>query len=76
MLPRAVERFRGMVDDLESVTLRDVTRARAQLRHLIGEVPLHPREGYLEAELTGNYAGVLRLADIPSRNNCGTEERT
>jgi site-specific DNA recombinase len=78
ILPRAVERFRAMVDDFEAVTLRDVTRARAQLRRIIGDVPLHPRNGYLEAELTGNYAGVLRLAEIEvtSRNNCGTEERT
>jgi site-specific DNA recombinase len=77
MLPRAVERFRAMVDDLEAVTLRDVTRARAQLHRLIGDVPLHPRNGYLEAELTGNYAGILRLAEIAiNRNNCGTEERT
>lgn len=67
-----------MVDDLEAVTLGDVTRARAQLRRLIGEVPLHPVNGYLEAELTGNYAGILRLAEteVTSRNNVGTEERT
>ncbi|HEX9626406.1 MAG TPA: recombinase family protein [Acidiferrobacterales bacterium] len=78
ILPRAVERFRDMVENLEAVTLRDVTRARAQLRRLIGEVPLHPRDGHLEAELTGNYAGVLRLVDVDAttRNNCGTEERT
>jgi site-specific DNA recombinase len=78
MLPRAVERFRDLVDGLEAVTLRDVTRARAELRRLIGDVPLHPRDGYLEAELKGKYAGVLRLAQVElgSRNNCGTEERT
>ena len=78
ILPRAVERFRDMVDNLESVTLSDVTRARAQLRRLIGEVPLYPRDGYLEAEITGNYAGILRLVDVdvPNRNNSGTEERT
>ncbi len=78
ILPGAVERFRDMVGSLETVTLRDVTRARAQLRRLIGEVPLRPRDGYLEAELTGNYPGILRLAGIgfQSRNNCGTEERT
>ena len=78
ILPRAVEWFREMVDNLETVTLRDVTRARTQLNRLIGVVPLHPRDGYLEAELTGNYEGVLRLVDVDttSRNNCGTEERT
>jgi hypothetical protein len=64
ILPRTVERFRDMVKNLEAVTLRAVTRARAQLRRLIGTVPLPPRDGYLEAALRGSYAGVLRLVDV------------
>lgn len=78
ILPRAVERFKEMVDNLETVTLRDVTRARTQLRHLIGEVPLKPgRDGFLIAELSGNYAGLLKMAGVETEPLIyGTEERT
>ncbi|MFQ5995603.1 MAG: recombinase family protein [Acidiferrobacterales bacterium] len=64
ILPRAVERFKDLVDNLESVTLRDVTRARTQIEHLLGEVTLHPRDGYLDAEFGANYEGLLKLAEI------------
>lgn len=78
MLPRAVERFKEMVGDLESATLHDVVRARTQLRHLIGEVPLRPgKDGFLVAELSGNYAGLLKMAGVEIEPHfCGTEERT
>lgn len=78
ILPRTLERFSEMVDNLESVTLRDVTRARAQLRHLIGDVPLRPgKDGFLVAELSGNYAGLLKMAGAEIEPlNSGTEERT
>lgn len=78
ILPRAVERFKQMIDDLETVTLRDVARARTQIKHLVGDVKLIAEEGRLEAELAGNYAGLLRLTAGNSLrvDKCGTEERT
>ncbi len=64
ILPRAVDRFKDIVDNLETVTLRDVARARTQIGHLLGEIALHPKNGYLEAELAGDFAGMLKLAEI------------
>jgi site-specific DNA recombinase len=63
-LPRAVDRYREMVDNLETVAMRDVPRARMQLRQLLGEVPLMPSAtgDYLEAKLAGDYAGLVKLA--------------
>ncbi len=46
------------------MTLRDVARARTQIGHLLGEITLHPKNGYLEAELAGDLAGMLKLAEI------------
>ena len=64
ILPRAVDRFKEIVDNLETVTLRDVARARTQIGHLLGEITLHAKNGYLEAELAGDFAGMLKLAEI------------
>jgi site-specific DNA recombinase len=63
-LPRAVDRYREMVDNLETVAVRDVPRARVQLRQLLGEVPLTPSAtgDHLEAKLAGDYAGLVKLA--------------
>ena len=61
-LPNAVERYTKMVDVLEHTLQRDIARARYQLKDLLGKVKLHPRDGYLEAELAGSFRGLLSLA--------------
>ena len=61
-LPNAVERYTRMVGDLENTLQRDIARARHQLKGLLGKVKLHPRDGYLEAELAGSFRGLLSLA--------------
>ena len=73
-LPRAVDRYRVMVRDLPAALVRDVARARAQLRHLIGQVRLVPQGDHLVAEVEGNYAGLFKLATGtagPGENWCG-----
>lgn len=64
LVPNLTARYKAIVEDMEGVTVRDVARARAQLRTLLeGKVPLHPTpEGILEARLTGRYEGVIKLA--------------
>ncbi len=70
-LPHAVDRYRQVVNNLGNI--KDVARARTQIKHLLGgQVKLIPTEqGYLEAELKGYYAGLCKLAV-----NSGAEERT
>ncbi len=65
VLPDAVERFQSLVADFENVAMRDVSRARTQIKKLIGgSVTLHPtEEGHLEAEMRGDYAGLIRLIE-------------
>jgi len=65
ILPRAVDRYRDMVEHLEDVTRTDVVRARNQIKALLGNaIKLMPTpKGYLEAELQGDYAGLVALAN-------------
>jgi len=71
ILPRAVDVYRDLVENFEEVTLKKVGRARNQIKALVGgEITLHPTpEGHLEAELSGDYAGLLCLA----KNNPGSK---
>jgi len=40
-----------------------IEQAQEQIKALVGDITLWPTPvGYLEAELTGNYAGLLKLA--------------
>ena len=66
-LPDAIGRFKALLDDLSNVTQLQVDRARGLLRVLLGnEIILHPcadgQGRYFEAEVSGDYAGLLRLA--------------
>lgn len=61
-LPRVVDDYRALVRDMPATLGRDVARARAQLRHLIGPIRLVPEDDHLVAELQGNYAGLFKLA--------------
>jgi hypothetical protein len=65
-LPTAIGRFKALIDDLANVTQLQVDRARGLLRVLLGkEIVLHPTADgsarYLTAEVSGDYAGLLRL---------------
>ncbi len=65
MLPRALDNYRELVEDLGAATQREVARARTQIKHMLGgEVRLTPAEdrSCLIAEMAGDYAGLLRLA--------------
>ena len=62
MLPRALDRYRAMLDDITAVLSRDVARARTHLKDLLGEVRLHPAGHGLEAELAGDWSKVLSPA--------------
>ncbi len=66
VLPNAVARFKTLVENLSTVTQKQVDKARGILRDLVGkQIPLHPTthgtERYLTAELSGDYAGLIRL---------------
>jgi hypothetical protein len=55
-----------LIDDLANPTQLQVDKARATLRDLLGkEILLHPTadgtERYLTAEISVDYAGLLRL---------------
>jgi hypothetical protein len=64
MLPRAVERYEKPVENLESMPEQRIPHARRQLRRLLGEIKLIPHEAgdYLEAEISGNFNGLVNLA--------------
>lgn len=59
-----VDRYRALVANLGTTAQLDVARARAQIKTLVrGRVTLHPTpDGYLEAEMAGDPAGLLKLA--------------
>ena len=62
-LPNAQARYRTLVDGLATLPIRHVEQVREQIKTLVGEITLWPTPaGYLEAEMTGSYAGFLKLA--------------
>jgi hypothetical protein len=63
VLARAHERYRAIVENLSSEAVEDVPAARRCVGALLGgEIRLHPMpRGHLEAELRGDYAGLVRL---------------
>jgi site-specific DNA recombinase len=63
VLPQAEARYRRVVETLAAPPARHVEQARQQIKDLVGEIKLVPTaEGYLEAEMAGRYAGLLKLA--------------
>jgi site-specific DNA recombinase len=60
-LPQAVERYHALVNDLPNTLARDIGRARAQLRTLLGDIKLNPAGDHLEAELCGSFEGLMTL---------------
>ena len=71
MPPSTLDRYRKLVVDLAGVAQRDVAQTQAQVRTLPpGQVLLHPTpQGYLEAEMAGNPAGLLKLASTGANLN-------
>jgi len=62
-LPNAQERYRTLVGTFATLAPKHLDAAREQIKVLVGEITLWPTPaGHLEAELTGNYAGLLKLA--------------
>lgn len=62
-----VGKFKALVEDLVGVTQHEVDKARGILKELVGgQIALHPAadgvDRYLTAELSGDYAGFVRLA--------------
>jgi hypothetical protein len=73
-LPRLEEQFRAAVASLTQLPESRIAEARQGLRFLFGGQPitLHPTaDGGLEAELTGDYAGIVRLIGEEKLNNPG-----
>ncbi len=60
----AVARYGDLVANLEEAIAADVPRARTQVQALLGDkITLHPTDdGYLEAEVVGDYARFMSLA--------------
>src|SRR6185436_1787490 len=63
LLPRAQERYRALVQNFSCLSEAHIAQAREQIRDLAGEIRLIPTaDGNLEAELTGRYEGLMKLA--------------
>ena len=67
LLPNLKDRFKTLVGNLANLPRQQVDQAREVLKGLLGAaIMLHPcadgAERYLTAEVTGDYAGLLRLA--------------
>ena len=74
LLPRLEEQFRAAVENVAQLPEGRIAEARRSLQLLLGGHPitLHPTaDGGLEAELTGDYAGVVRLIGEEQLNNSG-----
>src|SRR5262249_13580156 len=71
LLPQVVERYRGLVDRLESsLAETDLDMARAELRTLFGSVRVvsDEREVRFEADLRGTQATLLRAVGASANN--------
>lgn len=77
MLPRAQERYQAFLKNLgTTVPKQHIVQGREQIRAPVGEIKLVPTtDGYLEAELVGDYVGLLKLAGGGGLNNVVAGER-
>ena len=68
-LPGAREKFLTLVQNLENIEPERLEPIRNQIKTLVGgEITLHPTDqGYLEAEISGDYAGFLNLSAEESK---------
>jgi len=74
LLPRLEEQFQAAIENLAKLQEDRIAEARRGLQLLLGGQPitLHPTaDGGLEAELTGDYAGLVRLIGEEKLNNSG-----
>lgn len=76
LLPNLKERFKTLVGNLANIPRQQVDKARDVLKSLLGAtITLHPCadgvERYLTAEVTGDYAGLLRLATGKNKSGGG-----
>ena len=73
-MPRLEEQFQAAVENLAKMQEGRIAEARRSLQLLLGGQPiiLHPTaDGGLEAELTGDYAGIVPLIAEGRLNNSG-----
>ena len=73
-LPRLEEQFQAVVENLAKLPGGRIAEARRGLHALLGGQPitLIPTDnGELEAEMTGDYAGLVRLIEEDKLNNSG-----
>ncbi len=75
-LPDALPRFRDLIVNLETSVEGNIPRARSLVQALVGgEIKLHPiGDSYLEAELTGDYAGLISLINENPGSEAGALE--
>ena len=75
LLPNLMDRFGAVVGNLANIPRQHVDKARNMLKGLLGStITLHPCDGtvrYLTAEVTGDYAGLLRLAISKNKSGGG-----
>jgi len=71
LLPKIAESYRAIVSDIATIAQRDVARAHADLRRVLGDsIRLLPSEGgdFLEAEVTLEGEKLVRLAGNSLKN--------
>ncbi len=70
LLPRAVDRFQKMVNDLENVSQMEVNQIRNKISALIGgKITLKPDDtGHLAADVQGDYLGLMQAIDVKGQN--------
>ena len=67
--PKARERFQYLVHNIEKLASSQLELIREQIKTLVGgEIRLHPtNQGFLEAEVCGDYASFLKLSPEQSK---------
>ena len=75
-IPDLTERYIHLVRNLEETLEQDVPRARTQIQALLGDkICLHPNDdGYLEAEIVGDYLGLINLINEDPGDAAGASE--